>query len=166
MYLSWVFCIWLWLSCLLTCSKIFCVSVMWDFPSDSLLSSAKCSPASIPFISPRTPSFIKRQPTDWDKRPSRKRDSEAAQPAALKASASNRPSNLGRYQRYQALGPATCACVCERDLAKEQAPLYTSICEYVHEYAGLCVCVSVQDWHGISVWFSQIICGAGGIRAD
>ena len=119
------------------------VSAIWDFLSDSAPCSVKCSPVSIPFISLWTPSFIKRQPTDWDKRPSRKLDTEVP-PASLKASASNRPSNPCSYQRYLPLGAATCACVCERDLAKEQAPLYTSICGYVHTCLCVCECVNLS----------------------
>lgn len=57
---------------------------------------------------------------------------------SLKASANNRPSSLGGYQRYLPLGSATCACVREKDLAKEQAPLCTSVCEYVCVILILC----------------------------
>lgn len=69
------------------------------------------------------------------------------------------------HQRYLPPASATCACVCERDLAKEQAPLYTWICDYVNAHVR-CACVFMwvfaQTWHRISVWFSQIICSTGG----
>lgn len=50
-------------------------------------------------------------------------------PVFLEASARKRPSNLGSYQWYLPPGSAMCACVCERDLETELAPLYTWICE-------------------------------------
>ncbi len=129
-----------WLSCFLSVVNYICASVILDFSQWFSSVLCKCSPVSIPFISLWTPSFIKRQPTDWDKRPSRKLDCEVP-PGSLKASASNRPSKLGSYQRYLPLGSATCACVCERDLASQQAPLYTSICEFVHAYPSVCVSI-------------------------